>query len=118
MFSNALKFLLDKVALPAAFTAAGVAIPFFGFLMAIPIVGTAIRAGIQHILDGLFDKGVIEVKVNLLDYLDVRAKAEYAPEIKIIRDAQSQDSLTPEQEAEYDEKLNNLLKSRPGIVNG
>lgn len=118
MFSKALKFLLDKAVLPAAFVAAGTAIPVFGFLMSIPIIGPAIRAGIQHILDDLYDKGMIAVKINLLDHLDAKAKAEYAPEIKILQDAQAQDSLTPEQEKEYNEKLNNLLRSRPGIVDG
>ena len=118
MFSKALKFLLDNAAIPAALTAAGIAVPFFGILLRIPLVGGWIKQGIQYILDDLFDKGVIEVKINILDNLDAKARAEYAPQITILREAQAQPELTPEQEKEYNEKLNKLIGHRPDVVNG
>ena len=118
MISRALKFLLDKAAIPAALSAAGLAVPIFGILLSIPIIGPAIRAGIQKLLDDLFDKGVIDIKIDLLDHLSEKAKEEYAPQIAVLREAQAQPELTPEQEKEYAEKLDKLIGHRPDIVNG
>lgn len=118
MFSAALKFLLDRVALPAAFTAAGAAFTPFGFLLGLPFIGDWIRAGIQKIFDDLLDKGIIEVKVEILDNLNEKAEVEYAPQITILREAQANPELTPEQEKEYAEKLDELIRHRPGVVNG
>lgn len=118
MLSKALKYLLDNAVLPVALAAAGTAVPLFGILLRIPILGSIIKQGIQKLLDDLYDKGVIGVKIELLDHASVKANAEYAPQVAIIREAQSQDELTPEQEAEYAKKLDKLIGHRPGIVNG
>lgn len=118
MFSSALKTMFDDVILPALLTAAGTAIPLFGFVLAIPVLGPLTKKAIQWIFDSLYDQGVIELKIALIDKLSTAAKEKYAAEIAVIREAQKQTSLTPEQEAEYAKRLQDLIKNRPGIVNG
>lgn len=117
MIATALTFLFKNGILPAALTAAGVAFPPFGFLLGFPFVGDWIRKGIASVVGNLIENGVIELKVELIDRLSEKAQAEYAPEIALLREWQMQDFLTPEQEKEYADKLNELVKSRPGIVN-
>ncbi len=118
MFSKGLKFLFDNAVLPAALTAAGVAFPLLGALLAVPVIGNWFRKIVQWFFDYFIDKGVIVLKEGLLDTLNEKAKVDYAPQIQILRDAQSQDELTPEQEKEYAEKLDKLIRHRPDIVNG
>lgn len=118
MFSSILKTMFDDVLLPLGLTAAGAAVPFFGMLLSIPIIGPAIKAGIKHLLDKLLDNGIIEINVSIIDKLSNEAKEKYAAEVAIIREAQSQPALTPEQEAEYAKRLQELVKNRPGVVNG
>jgi hypothetical protein len=118
MISGILKTILDNVVLPAALTAAGTAIPLFGILLSIPFIGPLIKKGVQAVVDNLFDKGAIEIKDALIDKLSDEAKIKYAPEIAILREAQTHDELTPAQEAEYAKRLQDIVRNRPDIVRG
>lgn len=118
MITRALRYLLDNAAIPAALTAAGIAVPLFGILLRIPILGEIIRRGIQAAIDDLFEKSAIEVKMELIDRLSDAAKEKYAPQIALLQEAQSRPALTPAEEEEYAKRLQELGKNRPGIVNG
>ena len=118
MFSGILKTILDNVLLPLALTAAGAAVPLFGILLQIPILGTIIKKGIQAVVDDLFDKGAIELKVALIEKLSDEAQLKYAPQIAIIREAQARPSLTEAERAEFEKRLQDVVKNRDGVVNG
>lgn len=92
--------------------------PFFGVLLGWPVIGPGIRKVIQWFVDEMLDKGFITIKTNLIDILSEKAKEQYAPEIEIMRQAQSQPELTPEQERQYAEKFQNAIRNRPDIVLG
>lgn len=112
-----LQNIFDNAILPMLLLDMGIAFPFIGIILKIPVLGSGIKQVIQWSANWLIAKGVIELKVGLIDILSAKAQAAYADEIKIIREAQSQPSLTPEQQAEYAKRLQDVVKNRPGIVN-
>jgi hypothetical protein len=118
VISATLKAIFLGGILPALLTAATAAFPPLGIALSIPIIGPGIRKLIDWVFDYLLDKGIIELKVGLIDQLSESAKRHYEPEITMLREAQSRPSLTPEEEAEYAKRLQELVKNRPGIVNG
>lgn len=118
MLSGALKTFLDNVILPFLLASAGTAVPFFGLLLQIPIIGPSIKRGIQFMVDQMYDKGVITLKTNLIGILSDAAVEKYKPEITILQEAQAHQFLTPEQDAEYARRLQDAVKNRPGVVNG
>lgn len=86
--------------------------------MGVPVVGSVINWVAKKLVGHLLDKGIIEFKEILIDYLSDKAKKAYAPYIEILREAQHRDSLTPEEEADYAKRLQDVVKNRPGVVNG
>jgi len=118
MISGAVKTFLDNVFLPFLLASAGTAIPLFGVLLSIPFIGPLIKRAIQYMMDQMFDKGVINLKTNLIGLLSDKAVTQYAPEIAILQEAQALQFLSPQQDAEYARKLQDAIKNRPGIVNG
>jgi len=83
----------------------------------IPIVGKFLTMAINWLVDKLIVAGVVTVKIGIIDYLSAAALVKYAPQIKILKDAQSQDSLTPEQEAAYEKALQNVVQNHGGVAN-
>jgi len=118
MFSAGLRFLLTNLAIPAALTATGIAVPLFGAMLKLPVIGPWINKVIVTFMGKLFDFGVIEVKDTILAKFEKEATEKYAPQVALLREYQSQESMTEEQEREYEKRLNDLAKSRPDIVNG
>lgn len=118
MLTSILIQFVNAVVLPSLLAEATVALPFFGILLGIPIIGDAIKKTIQWFVDKMMERGFITIKTNLIDILSEKAKREYAPQIEIIRAVQAQDELTPEQEREFAEKYQNAVKHHPGIVDG
>jgi len=118
MFTSLITSFVNYVVLPSLLAEAAVAMPFFGWLLGVPVIGDAIRKTIQWFVDKMLDKGFISIKTNLIDILSDKAKVQYAPQIEILRAAQAQDTLTKEQEEEYAKKLYEVGRNRPGIVNG
>ena len=117
MISAALKTFRDNVFLPFLLTSAGAALPLFGIILQIPFIGGIIKQAIQFMMDQMYDRGVITIKTNLIGILSDAAVAKYAPEITILQEAQSQPSLTPAQDAEFNQRLQDAIKNRPGVVN-
>lgn len=118
MISDGLKFLFDKAVLPGMLLAAGAAFPPLRIALSIPVIGPWIEKVIQWCVDYLIDKGIVGLKVSLIDSLSEAAQKNYAPQIQILREAQAQPTLTPEQEQAYADRLDELIKSRANIVNG
>ncbi len=112
MYSQALKDFILNVVLK------GVLISTFGGVMRIPLVGNFIEWIADRLVGKLIDSGIVEFKEVMIDYLSDKAKKEYEPMIQVLRDAQYRDSMTPEEEAEYEKRLQNVVKNRPSIVNG
>lgn len=112
MYSELLKkFVLDGVL-------QGVLASVFGGLMGVPVVGSVINWVAKKIIGELLNRGIIEFKEVMIDYLSDKAKTAYAPQIAMLREAQHRDSLTPEEEAEYAKRLQEVVRNHPGIVNG
>jgi hypothetical protein len=117
LISEILKKIFDGAILPALFAAMAIQFPIVGVILKIPVLGAGIKKVTEWAINWLIDKGVIGLKDGLLNLLSEKAKADYAPMIDLLREAQAQPSLTPEQEKEYAEKLHNIVKNRPGVVN-
>lgn len=117
MISQILRTIFIGGIIPALLTAASIQFPLVGIVLKIPLLGDGIRKVIDWGVGWLIDKGVIEVKVTLIDVLSESAKKHYAPEIAMLREAQSRPALTPEEEKEYAKRLQDLVKNRPGVVN-
>lgn len=124
MISNILRNIFGAI-LPLMYAAgvtavAGFAPPLGAFIAAIlqiPPVKWLMQKAISWGVGWMIDNGVIELKDSLLVLLDDKAKAAYAPQIALLREAQAKDSLTPEEEADYAKKLQDIVKNRPGVVN-
>lgn len=86
--------------------------------MGIPFVGQFISWVAKKIVGELLDRGIVEFKEVMIDYLSEKAKTNYAPQIAILREAQHRGSMTPEEEAEFAKRLQEVVKNRPGVVNG
>lgn len=86
--------------------------------MGVPVVGSIINWVARKLVSGLLDKGIIEFKDVMLDYLGAKAREAYAPQIAILREAQNRDSMTEEEEREFEKRLQEVVKHRPGIVRG
>lgn len=118
MITGMITNFMTNVVIPSLLAEAAIAMPIFGVALQIPLIGDGIRKVITWFSEKMITKGFITIKTNLIDILSEKAKAEYAPQIAIIRAAQAQDDLTPEQEAEFAEKYQNAVRHRPDIVNG
>lgn len=116
MISTILRTIFTGAVIPALLAAVSVQFPLVGIVLKIPVIGDGIRKVIDWGVGWLIDKRVIEVKVGLIDTLSEKAKRDYAPMIEMLKEAQSKPSLTPEEEAEYAKRLQNIVKNRPGIV--
>lgn len=112
MYSQALKDFILNVVLKGVLTSV------FGGVMRIPILGDFIEWVANRVMGTLIDKGIIEFKEVMIDYLSDKAKKEYAPMISMLREAQNRDSMTEEELADYEKRLQNIVKNRPGLVNG
>lgn len=118
MIAQLLKSIFDGAIIPMMLTQASVAFPPLGIVLGLPIIGPGIRKVVDWCVNWLIDKGIITLKEGLIIQLSDKAKKDYAPQIDLLRELQSkQDELTPEQEAEYAKKLQNVIKNRPGVVN-
>jgi hypothetical protein len=118
MLSGALKTFLDNVFLPFLLTWVGTAVPLFGVILQIPFLGGIVKNGIQAMMDKMYNTGVITLKTNLIGMLSDEAVTQYAPEIAILQEAQALQTLTPEQDAQFNQRLQDAVKNRPGVVNG
>lgn len=112
MYSQALKIFVLDVVLKSALVGA------FGGVMGIPVVGSLINWVAKILVGYLLDKGIIEFKEVLIDVLSEKAKRDYAPQIAILREAQHRPSMTPEEEAEYEKRLQEIVRNHPSVVNG
>ena len=112
MYSDLLKSFIINVILPSALISA------FGGIMKIPLVGSFISWVAEKLLGEFLDRGIIEFKVVMIDYLSHEAKIAYAKEIEILKEAQNRGSMTPKEEAEFAKRLQDIVKNRPGVVNG
>jgi len=105
----------------AGLTALAALLPPFGAILAailrIPPVNFLIQKVVSWGLNWCIARGVIAVKEEIIDQLDDQAKANYAPQIALLREMQSQPSMTPEQQAEYAKRLQDIVKNHPGVVN-
>lgn len=110
--------LFERVLFPWALGAVSTAFAPFAFILGIPIIGPWLRDKILEIFKKLFDKGVISVKWEILDGLEERAKKNYEPMIALLREAQTKEFLSEEEELEYEKHLKNSVRNWPGVVNG
>lgn len=117
MISQILKTIFLGGVIPAMLAAASAQFPLVGVVLGIPILGPGIRKVIDWCVGWLIDKGVIQLKDTLIDVLSEKAKKHYEPEITMLREAQSRPALTPQEEANYAKRLQDLVKNRPGLVN-
>lgn len=117
MITSILKTIFLGATIPAMLAAASIQFPPVGVVLGIPIIGPAIRKVIDWCANWLIDQGVIALKDTIIDKLSQAARDHYAPEIQILREAQSRPSLTPQEEDDYAKKLQDLVKNRPGVVN-
>lgn len=107
--------LIENVLLPAAFAAMG---GWMNVLFSIPILGPWLKGKIVGLIKGFYDKGVISLKVSILDGLDEKAKKGYEPMIELLREAQNKEFLSEEEELEYEKHLKEMVQNHPGVVNG
>jgi len=117
MISQILRTIFIGGIIPALLAAVSIQFPLVGIVLKIPLLGDGIKKVIDWGVGWLIDNGIIEIKVTLIDKLSQSAKDHYAPEITMLREAQSRPSLTPEEEKNYAKRLQDLVKNRPGIVN-
>ena len=110
MFSQALKTLFLEALLPEILKG------IFGSLLGIPFVGSFITWVADKVVAKLLEKGIIVLKVEIIDQLSNEAKVKYAPMITLLREWQAQNELTEEQEAEYEKRLKEAVRNRPGVV--
>jgi len=86
--------------------------------MGVPFIGAFINWVAKKIVSDLLDRGIIEFKDVMLDYLGDEARKAYAPQVVILREAQNRDSMTEEEQREFEKRLQEVVKHRPGIVRG
>jgi hypothetical protein len=110
MFSQAIKTLFMEALLPEILKG------IFGSLLGVPFLGNFITWISEKVVLKLLEKGIIVLKVEIIDQLSNEAKVKYAPMITVLRESQTQDELTPEQEAEYERRLKEVVRNRPGVV--
>jgi hypothetical protein len=118
--TSALESIWADQAMPIIIAALAVSGPIgagIAAVLKIPIVGAFLTRAINWLVDKLIVAGVITVKIGILEYLSIAAKAKYALQITALLAAQSQDSLTPEQEAAYESALQGIVQNHPGTVN-
>ena len=110
--------LFEKVAFPWALGAVSAAFAPFAFILGLPVIGPYLRGKLLAVLRKLFDAGVVTVKWEWLDSLDAKAKAGYEPWIAKLREAQTKEFLSEEEELEYEKALKEMVKNHPSVVNG
>jgi hypothetical protein len=113
--ASILKTFFDNVILPTLLAAASVQYPWLGIFLKFPVIGPGIQDLIAWCSNWLIENGAIKLDIGMIDLLSAEAKAEYAPEIAMLQEAQAQPALTPEQEAEYAQKFQNIIKNHPPI---
>lgn len=93
--------------------------PPLGAVFNLPVIGPLLNWILKRTVDGLIAKGVIDLKVSVINFLSSTAQAEWAEEIKIIKQANDAgETLTPEQKAAFDAALQAIGANHPGVVNG
>lgn len=110
--------LFERVLFPWALGAVASAFAPFGFIMGLPIIGPYLRGKILAVLKKLFDRGVISVKWEILDALEESAKKNYQPMITMLKEAQTREFLSEEEELEYEKRLKDAVRNHPDIVHG
>lgn len=118
MLSELVWTLFSNVVFPWALGVVSAAFAPFGFVMALPIIGPYLRSKFLAVLKKLYDKGVITLKWELLDSLDEKAKKGYEPMIAMLKEAQTREFLSEEEEQEYEKRLKDMVRNHPGVVNG
>ena len=116
--SQLIWLLLSKVMLPAGLAELGALFPPFAFLLGIPIIGPYIRGKIEDLIKSLFDKGVFNIKAEMLDHYSAEAKKGYEPMIEMLREAQNKEFLSEEEEQAYEEALKKSVQNHPSVVHG
>ena len=111
-------FLFENVAFPFALGAVASAFAPFAFVLGIPVLGPWLRGKILAVLKKLFDMGVITVKWEVLDKLDAKAKAGYEPWIAKLKEAQTKEFMSEEEELEYERALKEMVRNHSGVVHG
>lgn len=110
--------LFERVLFPAAISSLIAAAPFFGILLDAPILGAYLKSKILSLIKGFYDAGVVTIKVEMLDKLAEDAKRGYEPMIQMLREAQTKEFLSEEEELEYEKRLKDAVRSHPSVVRG
>lgn len=116
MLSQLTWLLFANVLLPSALGWAAAAFPPFAFILGLPVVGPYIKDKIEAVCKKLFDQGVITVKWEVLDAVADHAKKGYEPQIALLKEAQTREFLSEEEEQEYEKRLKDGISNHPGIV--
>lgn len=110
--------LFENVLFPWALGAVSAAFAPFAFILGIPVFGPWLRGKILAVLRKLFDHGVLAVKWEVLDRLSEDAKRGYQPWIDKLKEAQTKEFLSEEEELEYEKRLKDAVRNHPSVVNG
>lgn len=115
--------LFMNVLLPSVVSRVAAVVPFFGTVTAvvgwftgIPVIGPWLLSVAENFVRELIKEGVINIKWEVLDKLSSSAKRGYEPMIAMLREAQTREFLSEEEEAEYERRLKEVVRNRPGVV--
>ncbi len=72
---------------------------------------------VNTLMDALIAVGVIEIKVLILKFMSMEAKAKWAPVLSVLEQYNAEGKiLSPEQQAAYDASLQEIVQNHPGLV--
>jgi len=107
----------EKIAV-AALASTGPFGAAIAYVLNMPVIGPTLTSWLNSLVNSLIAAGVIDIKMGIINFLSVAAKARWAPQLAILQQAQASGTiLTPDQQAAYDAALQQLVENHPGIVN-
>lgn len=115
--TSVLQEIFDDVGAQILISALSVPAPWLGAIFKIPIVGSLLTDLLDWGMNALIAAGVIEIKIGIISFMGLEACAKYASELIVLQQIQNQATMTPAQEAAFDQALQNAVANRVGIVN-
>lgn len=116
--TSTLQNLFDDAGEDALVAAITVFWPPLGAIFQVPVLGGLLSSGLKWLVDGLIARGVIDIKVGLIDYLSDSAQTKWATELVILKQVNAAGTtLTAEQQAAFDAALQAIGENHPGVVN-